>query len=262
MTEPVFCDPESGQRGDPALVRRRANRVALAVLLCAAGSSPALAQMYKPGSKDAVPPAELFQACGFCHGDKAQGRQRLDAPAIAGLQSWYLERQMHNFRNGIRGVHPEDVPGEQMAMITGMFRNDATIAALAAYIQALPPGAAPMAGRGPGAQPEPIERPYKWKSRYASVDSAMPGNVAAGKKIYQETCMACHGADGQGVQALGAPRLTVLASWYMGRELKYFRDGIRGTDPKDTFGALMVPSSKLLANDQAIADVLAYVRTL
>lgn len=49
-----------------------------------------MAQMYKPGAKDAAPSAELFAACGFCHGDQGQGRQRLDAPAIAGLQAWYL----------------------------------------------------------------------------------------------------------------------------------------------------------------------------
>jgi len=262
MTYPVFGDSASGKRSNTALASHAARHLVLALLLCVAGITPAMAQMYKAGSKDAVPPAELFQACGFCHGDKGQGRQRLDAPAIAGLQSWYLERQMHNLRNGIRGVHPDDLPGQQMAMITGMFRNDATITALAAYIQALKPGAPPMAGRGPAGQPEPIERPFKWKSRYAAINASSPGNAATGKKIYQESCMACHGADGQGNQALGAPRLTVLASWYMERELQYFRDGIRGSDPKDTFGAQMVPSSKLLANDQAIADVLAYVRTL
>ena len=60
---------------------------------------------------------ELFEACGVCHGNVGQGRQRLDAPPIAGLQAWYVERQLHNFDNGIRGKDPQDVYGIQMVAV-------------------------------------------------------------------------------------------------------------------------------------------------
>jgi cytochrome c oxidase subunit 2 len=235
-----------------------------AMLLLYVGlTATATAQMYKANSSDAVPAADLYQACGFCHGDKGQGRQRLDAPALAGVQAWYLERQMHNFKNGIRGVHPDDLPGEQMALITGMFRNDATIKNVAAYIAGLQPGAPPMRGMGAGAQqPEPIERPFTWNSKYASLQTTSTVNVVAGKASYQKNCLVCHGADGLGIESLGAPTLTVQPLWYLGRQLQYFKAGIRGADPKDTFGAQMVGSAKLLADDQAIADVLAYIDTL
>ena len=50
-------------------------------------SGLAAAQMYRPGSDEGVPGEELYQACGFCHGAQGQGRQRLDAPALAGMEA-------------------------------------------------------------------------------------------------------------------------------------------------------------------------------
>ena len=100
----------------------------------------AVAQMYSPGSAEGVPGEELYQACAFCHGAQGQGRQRLDAPALAGMEAWYVERQLHNLDSGVRGTHAEDLPGRQMVLITGMLRNEATIKNVAAYIETLTPG--------------------------------------------------------------------------------------------------------------------------
>ncbi|ODS01036.1 hypothetical protein AUC68_11625 [Methyloceanibacter methanicus] len=38
--------------------------------------------------------------------------------------------------------------------------------------------------------------------------------------------------------------------------------GVRGGDPKDTFGKQMAPMAMTLATDQDVADVAAYVETL
>ena len=48
----------------------------------------AAAQVYPPGAAEGVPGEELYQACGFCHGAQGQGRQRLDAPPLAGMEAW------------------------------------------------------------------------------------------------------------------------------------------------------------------------------
>lgn len=234
----------------------------LFALLATAGTN-AVAQTYQVGADGGVAGDEMFRACAFCHGSQGQGRQRLDAPPIAGLQAWYIERQMHNFENDIRGAHPDDLPGAQMVVIKPMFRNEATIRNVAAHIETLAPGAPPMMrGQGPNAQPEPTERPFQWESKYASLEVPLAGDVANGQRIYQASCVICHGADAVGNQTLGTPNLTVLADWYMARQMQYFRDGIRGADPRDIYGAQMAVFAKLLANDQAIADVVTYIDSL
>jgi len=223
-------------------------------------SGSAAAQMYVPGSAEGAPGEELYQACGFCHGAQGQGRQRLDAPALAGMESWYVERQLRNFDTGVRGTHSEDLPGRQMVLITGMLRNDATIRNVAAYIETLTPGG-PLEAR-PNGVLFPLERPFEWESQYAALEVPAPGDAAAGQSMFSVTCALCHGADAQGNAPLGGNALTDLPSYYIARQLKYFRDGIRGAGPGDTFGAQMAAMARILTDDQAIADVIAYIETL
>jgi cytochrome c oxidase cbb3-type subunit 3 len=51
------------------------------------------------------------------------------------------------------------------------------------------------------------------------------GLAAAGKRRYDTLCIACHGADGTGTQALGAPDLTDQA-WVYGSSVEAIREGI------------------------------------
>jgi cytochrome c oxidase subunit 2 len=222
-------------------------------------TSAATAQMYARGSDDALPGDDLYAICSFCHAPEGQGSQRLDAPALAGMEAWYVERQLHNFRNRIRGMHPDDVTGLQMSIVSGMPRNDATIASVAAYIESMDPNVPPETYDG---EPMGTGRPYVWHSPYAEFTSPEPGDAARGGQLYSTTCLICHGAAGEGNQALGAPKLTELQNWYQARQVKYFRDGLRGADPQDTYGAQMAAMSKMLTTDQAIADVIAYINTL
>jgi len=220
----------------------------------------AAAQMYPPGSSDGVVGEELYQACGFCHGAQGQGRQRLDAPALAGMEAWYVERQLRNFDTGVRGTHPEDLPGRQMSLITGMLRNEATIKNVAAYIETLTPGA-PLEAR-PNGVLFPLERPFEWESQYAALAAAEPGDADAGQSTFQVTCALCHGADAQGNEVLGGNKLTDLSTYYIARQLKYFRDGIRGAGSGDVLGSQMAAMARILTDDQAIADIIAYIETL
>ena len=86
-------------------------------------------------------------------------------------------------------------------------------------------------------------------------------DLAAGKALYQ-TCSACHGADGEGNQALNSPKLSGQEDWYLKTQLHYFKSGVRGSAENDVFGKQMAPMASILADDKAINDVVAYITTL
>jgi cytochrome c oxidase subunit 2 len=88
-----------------------------------------------------------------------------------------------------------------------------------------------------------------------------PGNAVAGRALYA-TCAACHGASGEGNLALNAPKLSGQGGWYLERQLKQFKQGARGTHDKDVFGKMMAPMAATLADDTAIADVVAFIASL
>lgn len=171
--------------------------------------------------------------CAPCHGDQGHGKQDIAAPGIAGLPEWYVVRQLGKFRDGIRGAHGEDIEGLRMRpMSRTVPRSD--FEPLAAYVSALTPA------------PDESER---------------MGKADVGKNHYA-ACAACHGPDGKGNEALNAPPIGMLQSWYIETQLHKFRNGIRGAHPDDTTGAQMAPMAKTIPNDEAVTDLSAYVSTL
>jgi cytochrome c oxidase subunit 2 len=75
--------------------------------------------------------------CGSCHGPAAEGYKMFSAPALAGVNDWYLLRQFENFRSGIRGAHPDDKTGRQMVMMAPALPNKEIAQHVMAYIQTL-----------------------------------------------------------------------------------------------------------------------------
>ena len=94
-----------------------------------------------------------------------------------------------------------------------------------------------------------------------STGALAAGDPERGKSLYA-TCGACHGQQAEGMQALNAPALSGLEPWYIVRQLKNFKNGIRGTNPKDTYGMQMAPMAQILPDEQAMEDVAAYIQTL
>ena len=87
------------------------------------------------------------------------------------------------------------------------------------------------------------------------------GDVDRGRQLYA-VCAACHGPNAEGMAALNAPANAGQDPWYMTRQLNNFKAGIRGAHPDDTFGAQMRPMAMVLATDEQIADVVAYISSL
>lgn len=59
------------------------------------------------------------------------------------------------------------------------------------------------------------------------LDPEITADVAAGKKVFESTCFACHGADGTGMAMLGAPNLTKPAAFIYGSDYSDLMQSIR-----------------------------------
>jgi len=178
--------------------------------------------------------AEDYKLCASCHGFKGQGNPLVNAPALAGQEDWYLERQIRNFRDGVRGASTDDAQGYAMAQMTRGLASDETISDIIAYI-----------GKLPAPKPE----------------NTVDGDASRGKNHYA-ACAACHGAAAEGNPALNAPALSTTGDWYQVRQLQLFKEGLRGAHPDDTYGQQMRPMAGVLADDAAIRDVASYINSL
>jgi cytochrome c oxidase subunit 2 len=165
--------------------------------------------------------------------DDAEGNQALNAPKLAGLPGWYLTRQLHNFKQGVRGGSPGDAIASQMAAITQPL-DAATLDNVVAYVVTLPDVATPTTVRG---------------------------DAEAGASRYT-TGGYCHGARGQGSWSTNAPPLAGRSDWYLARQLNQFRQGHRGRHPQDFHGSQMARLSNVVPDGEPTADLLAYLNTL
>ncbi|HPH47019.1 MAG TPA: hypothetical protein PKU83_08430, partial [Chryseolinea sp.] len=55
--------------------------------------------------------------------------------------------------------------------------------------------------------------------------------------------------------------LNGVDDWYLESQINKFKNSIRGAHPADKFGAQMIPMVTLLTSDQAVKDVIAYIRS-
>jgi cytochrome c553 len=175
-----------------------------------------------------------FDYCLLCHGADANGNYGIRAPKISGMEPWYLSRQLENFAAGVRGVPAEDAAGHEMGPVGMRLKHEGTLDSAVEYIGTLK-----------SKRPAPT----------------VSGDVAAGKKLYAN-CASCHGAGGEGNQALNAPALAARSDWYMVVQLTNYQKGLRGADERDVYGAQMRAIVATLPDQKAITDVVAYINTL
>jgi cytochrome c oxidase subunit II len=95
---------------------------------------------------------------------------------------------------------------------------------------------------------------------YAAIAAHPAADVTAGRAAFA-TCTACHGASAEGNQSLHAPKLAGQAGWYLTRQLRNFKHGIRGGAPGDEIASQMKAMSTPL-DATTIDNVVAYIVTL
>jgi cytochrome c553 len=180
---------------------------------------------------------ELFDTCAPCHGPTGSGSQVLGAPAIAGLPQWYIANQLNAFKNNWRGAHPFDTVGLRMKSMVLALDLDGDLESVSEFVASMP---------APG-----------------GTDYFPAGDVAAGQTTYSTTCIACHGATGEGLEAMGAPPLNGLSDWYLFGQLRKFKAGWRGAHEDDTQGRTMVMVSGVANMDnETMINIVSYIETL
>jgi len=177
----------------------------------------------------------LYATCAVCHGAQAQGNKALGAPRLNHLAPFYLQAQLLKFKRGLRGGDGSTSRAQQMAPMAMTLVDEQAVADISAYI--------------------------------ARLDSAPPvaslvGDAVLGGDYFNQFCGACHGPGAEGNEALNSPRLVGSEDWYLMAQLQAFRSGERGKHADDRTGRQMRAMAGLLPNDEALADVVAFINSL
>lgn len=171
--------------------------------------------------------------CMTCHGSYGQGSEVVGGPKLAGMEPWYIKRQLLGFRSSFRGVATDYIPGFEMRA-TAAILSDAEIDQVVADIA-------------------------QWPD--LAMIPTLSGDASAGKALYAP-CAACHGAMAEGNEALGAPALKGRNDWYLLRQLELFSKGQRGMHADDTGGQQMRAMMTTLPDADSWRDVLVYINSL
>lgn len=190
---------------------------------------PSISSADSPGEPE---PSDRF--CTLCHGAKGQGNIAVSAPRLAGMEPWYLRRQLELFRSGIRGTHVEDLQGQEMQATVDNFTDES--------------------------MEDIIQWVASWDYQPAE-PSIHGGDADKGRRLYQ-SCIACHGDSAQGKEAVNAPALAGQNDWYLLTQLKNFKAGYRGSHPDDRFGAQMKAMAQVIPDEEAMIDLVSYINGL
>ena len=195
--------------------------------------------------------------CGACHtpknmfgadrrgqaygGNLVQGMfaPRLDAAPRSGLKSWSVEDIAEYLQSGRNGKsHAGELMSEVVVNSTSKM-SDADVRAIAVYLKDLPAGT-----------PEP------------KVVPPPATQMAAGEKLYNGACIACHEANGSGAPRIypPLPDNANLQSADASSTLRIILDGAQSVTTARAPNKGSMPGYAAKMTDQEIADVTNYIR--
>jgi mono/diheme cytochrome c family protein len=164
---------------------------------------------------------------------------RLDGAARSGLKSWSVEDITEYLQSGRNGKsHAGELMSEVVVNSTSRM-SDADVRAIAIYLKDLPAGA-----------------------REPKVAQPPPSQMAAGEKLYNGACIACHEKDGSGAPRIYPP-LPGNANLQSADALSTLRVILDGAQTVTTLRAPntgSMPAYAAKMSDQEIADVTNYIR--
>ncbi len=94
---------------------------------------------------DATAGGQLYPLCASCHGVHGEGSEPQGGPPLHIQGDWYLRAQLVKYKEGVRGVHPQDTWGLMMRPMALVLTSEKSLDDMIAYIMTLPgePAAAP-----------------------------------------------------------------------------------------------------------------------
>ncbi len=110
-------------------------------------------------------------------------------------------------------------------------------------------------------QQEDFESWLAQQPTWAENSARAAGNAQIGAAQYG-VCAACHGQEGEGMQALNAPKLAGQSEWYLRKQILNYQNGARGAHQDDVYGKQMAPMANTLADAAAIDNVIAHIQTM
>ena len=183
---------------------------------------------------DPVKGKEKSQVCQGCHG--ADGNSYgPEWPNLASQHTSYLEKQIRNFKDGVRKNEPMN------SMVAGL--NDEDIKDIAPYFssQSLAPQGTPSNEQLDSELIKTGRKIYKGGNRYSGVPA----------------CAGCHGPNAVGNGPAAFPHLAGQKTTYLIKTLKDFKSGARANDPNEIMRNI---AAKLTESE--INAVANYVATL
>lgn len=176
-----------------------------------------------------------FRYCTTCHGARLDGNDAIRAPALAGIEPWYLAQRLRAYRSHQLGQDfRTDPAGTDMGTVAREV-DDERIAGIARFVATYP----------------------------AVVTAAtVMGDARRGRQLYQQHCAACHGTHAEGQASVGAPALARLNDWYLLAAWEKYRAGLRGADGAGPSAQAMRALAGSLGDRFAIADLARYVQSL
>ncbi len=211
--------------------------------------------------------------CVACHGEDGRGRpglgKDLTASPFVKATSDGLLRVM--IKEGRPANHPLNTTKVLMPPKGG---NDALtdedIADVVLFLRGLqsPAQVAPgvsLAAKAPAPTEAEIEAAKAAALTAAGGDAELAEYIASGTKIFNTTCIACHGPGGIGIKGNG--KALAHNEFIKGLDddglLAFVKKGRDPSDPKNTTGVGMPPKGGNPAlSDDDLLDVISYLRTL
>jgi cytochrome c553 len=176
-----------------------------------------------------------YEYCTLCHGATGGGNPAILAPALAGIEHWYLAEQLQAYRARHRGQDfGTDPAGTEMRVVIGEI-SPGELDAISSWLARLP-----------------VKKP----------PSTVAGDARRGRPLYEAHCAACHGPRAEGIAALHAPGLARLNDWYLVASFRKYQSGLRGADPAEPWSHAMHLQSRALPADFPIEDVARHIGTL